>query len=59
MARDAITVTSVPLNTASSFPAGTSINTANGGVITLGGKSDKLALYVTNTITNSTKVVTV
>lgn len=58
MARDAVTITSAALHTATNTPAGTTINTTNGAYLTPS-KVSRLLIRCTNTITNATKVVTI
>jgi hypothetical protein len=59
MARDAVTVTAIPKNTATNTPTGTAINTTNGAYLVAPAKCRNLVITVTNTITNATKTVTV
>jgi len=59
MARDAVTVTALALNAVTNTPAGTTISTTNGAVITPGGAARKLLIRITNTITNATKTATI
>ena len=58
MARDAVAITLLALNAGTATPAGTAINTTNGANIAVGGKTRKLIVRVTNTITNAAHTVT-
>lgn len=49
MARDAVAITDLTLDTAENTPAGTVIAPANGATIPAGGKTDNLLIRVTNT----------
>lgn len=49
MARDAVTVTALSSGVAATTPAGTTINTTNGAVITAAGGTERLLVRITNT----------
>jgi hypothetical protein len=49
MPRDAVTVTNLSSGVAATTPAGTTINTTNGAVITAAGGTERLLIRITNT----------